>query len=91
MMDSPWVSSDLLEALRFSSSAHVRLAIWIKIYPTLPPLTKGRKTIRPKAMADNAMHTSVPGSGSRMRPDAPPKAMTSGKVIGKIHTAGAPS
>ncbi len=48
-------------------------------------------TARPSRIADTAMPTSTPGSGTPSRPTMPPSAITIGKVTGKSHSAGAPS
>ena len=48
-------------------------------------------TARPRAIAEIAIPTSTPGSGTPTSPRKPPKAIIIGNVTGSIQIAGAPS
>src|SRR5262247_3657152 len=45
----------------------------------------------PRAMADTAMPTSMPDSGTPISASMPPHAITMGNVTGNSHTAGGPN
>jgi hypothetical protein len=45
----------------------------------------------PRTRAEMAIPTSTPGRATPMSPSVPPKAITMGKVTGRIQTGGGPS